>query len=558
MVYPAVLNKNQLVAVKVFCLDNLTIKAVADFFRETLLSSNINHSNIVKFIGCCIRPPEICLIYEMCSHGDLASFIFTAKHNAQDAMNQCSSPNTLIEDSPLSLVPKLKSENFDDDQIDIDINYHDCQPQTMLSDNTTIPSVNSPRKSVFVFNPQSFQSPTDDSIALPCNTNLNRPHDEILNSMRAKALNNTNENVLSLSCRLLLLLDISKGMAFLHKKHMLHRDLKTANILIHYDSEQRRFIAKVCDFGSSRNVHSQQIDSESIKGKSRRSTRELSLTNFKRATHERKRSQKRRPLNRGFFAKLKASKCSFDDEVSCSMTATSTRFGTSYDSRACLADDAYYAANSNPQRKDKPSLLPEPRNLSTVAFTAPENLGHIDFSSYERQQKLDKSKRKKLSSFENEDCQLSLVSEPIEMNEDKDQSIGNEQILMRAQTVDIHQDSICDDGDVDLQTALKSDVYSFGVIVWEVICMKPIYLNMSMIEIRDFILGGKRMQLIEFDDLCYLCKHKTKRQKEQMQYDKVQKLMLECLQQNAKFRPSFQEIVKILHSIVYTGKSKYL
>ena len=59
MVYPALLNGSQLVAVKIFSLDEITIKAVADFFRETLLSANIDHPNVVKFFGCW---------YELCSN----------------------------------------------------------------------------------------------------------------------------------------------------------------------------------------------------------------------------------------------------------------------------------------------------------------------------------------------------------------------------------------------------------------------------------------------------------------------------------------------------------
>ncbi|ETO28432.1 hypothetical protein RFI_08698 [Reticulomyxa filosa] len=84
---------------------------------------------------------------------------------------------------------------------------------------------------------------------------------------------------LSWKKRLLLLFDIASAMEFLHKKNMLHRDLKvllfslfalslsfffflkgqkkkkTANILLHWNPKKKRYVAKVCDFGSARNAY---------------------------------------------------------------------------------------------------------------------------------------------------------------------------------------------------------------------------------------------------------------------------------------------------------------
>ena len=97
--------------------------------------------------------------------------------------------------------------------------------------------------------------------------------------------------VLSLNARLYLLMDIATGMEFLHKRNMLHRDLKTSNILVHYESEQARFLAKVCDFGSSRHAqsYSNNDNLSSSKNDDNGHKRDLSLTNYKNAAQQKQR-----------------------------------------------------------------------------------------------------------------------------------------------------------------------------------------------------------------------------------------------------------------------------
>eukprot|EP01083_Nonionella_stella_P195294 719494_1 len=163
------------------------------------------------------------------------------------------------------------------------------------------------------------------------------------------------------------------------------------------------------------------------------------------------------------------------EEASHSVTATSTRYGT------WTADNTYGNGNTSTTGKkwrNRAALLPEPiRNLSTVAYTAPENLGHIDFASYEKlhnasphkifpksdggsaKKYYDKKKKKFTSKkpdgvlvtpqFERNrigismsldidnteggpDCELSIASEPIEMNDDgvaKDRTVTKDRMV---------------------------------------------------------------------------------------------------------------------------------
>jgi eukaryotic-like serine/threonine-protein kinase len=54
-------------------------------------------------------------------------------------------------------------------------------------------------------------------------------------------------NEMELSEKLRICIEISEGLAYLHKRDYMHRDIKPANILLDKD-----FHAKVCDFGTSK------------------------------------------------------------------------------------------------------------------------------------------------------------------------------------------------------------------------------------------------------------------------------------------------------------------
>jgi len=64
----------------------------------------------------------------------------------------------------------------------------------------------------------------------------------------------TSGKPLAWSERYSFLLDVANGMQHLHHNHLVHRDLKTLNLLIDQDPHGHRFV-RICDFGSSRCVH---------------------------------------------------------------------------------------------------------------------------------------------------------------------------------------------------------------------------------------------------------------------------------------------------------------
>ena len=118
--------------------------------------------------------------------------------------------------------------------------------------------------------------------------------------------------------------DIAKGMKYLHSQQIVHRDLKTENILIHeYEQKNlsypgKKFIAKVCDFGLARkckignNEEEDADDNKSVaeanvilspsassirSGKSMRSTvSRSSISSFFSSFSHRRRQKKNEPL----------------------------------------------------------------------------------------------------------------------------------------------------------------------------------------------------------------------------------------------------------------------
>jgi len=133
---------------------NIEIKvdSICSFVKESFLSSKLEHPNIVKFYGCCPKPPSFYLIYEFCNGGTLLASFYGERRF------------------------------------------------TMLLD-----------------------------------------------------------------LKVALLLDIVKGMDYLHSLNILHRDVKPDNILLHRADKKGMLLAKICDFGTARKA-APTIDVKTLEG----------------------------------------------------------------------------------------------------------------------------------------------------------------------------------------------------------------------------------------------------------------------------------------------------
>lgn len=71
--------KGKLAAIKLSTPPEITEEVIDVFVSEAKVASELQHKNIVAFLGICVRPPQICMIFEFCDGGNLKSNL---SHNA--------------------------------------------------------------------------------------------------------------------------------------------------------------------------------------------------------------------------------------------------------------------------------------------------------------------------------------------------------------------------------------------------------------------------------------------------------------------------------------------
>lgn len=58
--------KGSAVALKTLFDARISAELKQEYMDELLVMSRVNHSNIVKFLGACMTPPNLCFIMELC------------------------------------------------------------------------------------------------------------------------------------------------------------------------------------------------------------------------------------------------------------------------------------------------------------------------------------------------------------------------------------------------------------------------------------------------------------------------------------------------------------
>jgi serine/threonine protein kinase len=67
--------KTKLVAIKLSTPPEVTEEAINVFVAEAKIASQLSHPNVVQFVGICIRPPQIAMVFEFCEGGNLKTHL---------------------------------------------------------------------------------------------------------------------------------------------------------------------------------------------------------------------------------------------------------------------------------------------------------------------------------------------------------------------------------------------------------------------------------------------------------------------------------------------------
>ena len=89
-VYKGTYKRNN-VAIKIYSPPELTDEVIDAFQKETEIMFSFQHRNVVEFYGICVRPPDIALVIELCSRGDLKSNLVLERSywNTQRKLRAC-------------------------------------------------------------------------------------------------------------------------------------------------------------------------------------------------------------------------------------------------------------------------------------------------------------------------------------------------------------------------------------------------------------------------------------------------------------------------------------
>lgn len=402
----------------------------------------------------------------------------------------------------------------------------------------------------------------------------------------------------SIPQRLFYLLDIAEGMKFLHKSGFVHRDLKTANVVVNYSKKNKRFVGKICDFGVSRQLPQEQEERMSRNAMAHdRFNKSLSTTysdvgsfaddnstvlsvgNGSNLTVNSNGVQSVNTVGSGYgiqtFTPSQAG-----------VGATTLLHGNNHNLNANALSEKHKQWQKFATRGNTKEIT-RTIHVGTPAFLAPEILlklvksKGVDLEKERKKQK--KRERKKMQEKLKRRKERERKRKEKESKENKgdiestsiQKAVGRtlNDIDEEKENVNNAEENLSDDDDDGITSAphhyvrgaildhnidphiycdFSTDVYSFGMILWSIVTSKLPYKGFKPM---DMILMIKNAQRLSVSDKEWK-KWGTCREID-IDVEKLQDLLEQCWAQYPYQRPSFEQIGEILTNIITDSHRKH-
>ena len=232
--------RRKLACVKRFKFDLLTRDNIKFFKDEANIFKKISHENIVRFYGILIDPPSLGIVMHFCINSDVFKNIEKLRLEIRKDACVTGDATSVHVVNPLSKDSEAIREKRDLLMRNSFAQRKNCL--TILEDHV-VHSVVSKEKEL-VKSTDLPNSELDDE-------SDERGYDRRLPSLRFTGRTRVSSVLRHLETKdsfepMLVALQVSRGMAYLHSQGITHRDLKSLNILL-----DEKFNAQIADFGDS-------------------------------------------------------------------------------------------------------------------------------------------------------------------------------------------------------------------------------------------------------------------------------------------------------------------
>ena len=399
-------------------------------------------------------------------------------------------------------------------------------------------------------------------------------------------------NLSKIPQRLFYLLDIAEGMKFLHRSGFVHRDLKTANVVVNYSKKNKRFVGKICDFGVSRKLPQEQEEQMSRNSLAHdRFNKSLSTLSDVGSHNSFVDDNSSSIIGNGSNLTINSGLTSVNTVNTNNNYSTystpSSQGGVATSSTASAVIHANNAISEKQWQRfatrGNTKEITRTIHVGTPAFLAPEILlklvksKGVDLEKEKKKQKKREKKRmqeklkrrkererkrkEKEESTEREIGSIQSASaRPLnDIDEEKENSINNAEEdnddLNQTRTAPNHyvRGAILDHNlDPHIYCDFATDVYSFGMILWSIVTSKLPYKGFKPM---DMILMIKNAQRLSVSDKEWR-KWENCRELD-IDVEKLQDLLEQCWAQYPYQRPSFEQIGDILTHIITESHRKH-